>query len=280
MANKIIHDLNIKITQLEIIRDRGYNLEALVPFPQEGEPIWFQLKEDRIMNPLFSKEPSHYVNFLERFNQRFMKNVGVSAPEYRLYNKNVNDVEKTMFVYYAHKEEGKKNIGKAAVVEFIDWVELVGCDETILIIDAPLTSPACREMSRLTNVVWQVFLDSELSYSPIKHVLYSRHEMVPFEEHAELLKNMRVTHLSRLPMILDSDAVVKYFGFPVGSIIRIYRDDSNVNVLTPISVNYRVVVRGGSGTCDSTTVEVDGQFKTIKKQQEQPDNDPFNVSSS
>ena len=78
-------------------------------------------------------------------------------------------------------------------------------------------------------------------YSPIEHIDTPRHELLSPEETTAKLREMK-TDIGRLLIIKDTDPVVRYYGWPIGGLVRIYRDDSVINILASHSINYRVIM--------------------------------------
>lgn len=214
---------DIKKTQLEMVRDRGYELSP------EEEPI---LNMDIYTFDI-------YLNELASINPRAAKRSLLS----RSYQATLPDGKvRSMLVYYGGKADSRqKQVSAEVVRDFIGLVQRFRINEAILIVDAALSATGEKELSALTLTKWQVFFDSELIYNPTSHVDTPRHELLSPEETQAKLRELRVD-LSKLLIIKVDDAVVRYYGWTPGNLVRVYRDDQAVSVLAPKSINYRVIV--------------------------------------
>lgn len=220
--------LDIKSTQIQLVRDRGFNV------PEDEVPI-----EDGDMES--------FVSFIEgQVEKRELKNPGIAAVRGLLSRVYTNDAKDAILVYYASKvKQQNKQISAETVRAFIQTIgkynKVKGKFSAILIVDAPLSSTGNAELSALTTVNWQVYQDSELVYNPTRRVDVPPHELVPPPQVDAKLRELKVD-ISKLLIIRAEDPVVKYYGWKSGSLVKITRDDSLVSILTPISINYRIVV--------------------------------------
>ena len=213
---------DIKRTQLEMIHDRGYDI------PQDEENIL----------TMGLDEFNLYLN-----NKVVSSKKSIRAVLSHLYfsQNEINGSKRSMLVHYGSKTATQKQVSAEVVREFISLVSTFRTYEAILIVDAPLSSTANGELSALTLTRWQVFDDTDLTYNPTTHVDTPRHELLPPEERESILREMKVD-ISKLPIIRLEDPVVRYYGWPIGSLIRIHRNDSALSILTHNSINYRIVV--------------------------------------
>lgn len=214
---------DIKKTQLEMVRDRGYEISP------EEEPIL-------TMN---INEFPNYINALAAANPRAATRSLLS----RSYQATLTDGStRSMLVYYGGKADPRqKQVSAEVVREFIGLVQRYRINEAILIVDAALSSTGEKELSALTLTKWQVFFDSELTYNPTRHVDTPRHELLSPEDAQAKLRELRVD-LSKLLILKVDDPVVRYYGWTAGNLVRIHRDDQTVSILSPKSINYRVIV--------------------------------------
>lgn len=64
----------------------------------------------------------------------------------------------------------------------------------------------------------------EIVVNPLEHVLVPRHEQVPTEEIPELMKRIRITEKSQLPLIrYHTDVIARLIGLVPGDIVKITR---------------------------------------------------------
>jgi DNA-directed RNA polymerase subunit H (RpoH/RPB5) len=214
---------DIKKTQLEMVRDRGYEIS-----PEEEQILTMDINNFII-----------YVNGLATDNPK----ASVRSLLSRSYLARLpNGSTRSMLVYYGGKTNlQQKQVSADVVREFIGLVQRYAINEAVLIVDAPLSSTGDNELSKLTLTKWQVFFDSDLTHNPTKHVDTPRHELLSPEEAQAKLRELRVC-LSGLLLLKVDDPVVRYYGWTAGNLIRVHRNDQVVSILAPKSINYRVIV--------------------------------------
>lgn len=206
--------LNIKRTQIEMVRDRGYDVSAELPILNMTADNF-----NAYLQSISSGKPGKPVTHLSR-----------------VYNKTGST--DTLFVFYASKE--KTQVAVDTIKSFTAAIDYYKITEAILITDAKISTDGQKVLSEHGLKRIQRFMDYELVYNPIEHIDTPRHELIPRHEVANKLREMKVS-IHMLPLIPLDDAVVKYYGWEVGDLIRIHRDDSYISVLVPKSINYRVV---------------------------------------
>lgn len=210
---------DIKQTQIKMVRDRGFVVEEL---------------ELAFLNMTLEQ----FDTYISR--EAFEKKLPKRALLTRAYQN--ADKTRSMLVYYGSKlNPSQKQVPISVIQDFIRLIKTYGITESILILDAPPSSPGSNSLKALTTVKWQIFYDEEMVYSPVEHVDTPRHVLLSPQETVEKLREMK-TDIGRLLIIKESDPVVKYYGWPVGGLVCIYRDDSVVSVLAPKSINYRVIM--------------------------------------
>lgn len=78
------------------------------------------------------------------------------------------------------------------------------------------------------------FFDARtLMSNPLDHVLVPKHEIVPDDEHAELLKTYRMKSKTNLPIIrFHEDIIARLLGLIPGSIVKITRPSPSAGIYT------------------------------------------------
>lgn len=91
-----------------------------------------------------------------------------------------------------------------------------------IIVYAEVITSSCKRilenMMRFVFETWNLF---ELQYDITKHSLYSPHYLATHDE-IKALKTARL-NIKDLPVLLKNDAVVRYFNFKKGDVIKIDR---------------------------------------------------------
>ena len=214
---------DIKKTQLQMVQDRGYNItpdeELILTTNYQG----FQ----------------QYLRTLTNTNPGRMTRSLLSRSYIKILP---NGTEQRMLVFFGGKTDTqKKQVSTEVVREFIGTIQKYQFHEAILIVDAALSSMAEKILEGLKLTKWQVFFDPNLTFNVARHVDVHQHELLSLEETSEVLKQLRVD-LSKLPIIYSKDPVIRYYGWESGRVVRVHRNDQAVSVLSPNSINYRVIV--------------------------------------
>lgn len=156
------------------------------------------------------------------------------------YIKNINDDEKNeddySFCLKAHKnfdsilcflnDDEKLNI--QGIKDKISIMNKENSNKCIIVYKSNVTSSAKKSLETLEYEL-ELFAIHELQLNITKHRLVAKHIRVTTEEKEELDKNYK----GKLPILLSSDPISRYYGFKKGEYIRIIRKDG--------SIMYRVV---------------------------------------
>lgn len=77
------------------------------------------------------------------------------------------------------------------------------------------------------GVTFEFFDLTSLQYNVTRHVYVPRHEKVPADQVAEILKTYYLKSKFHLPQITESDPVSRYLGIKHGDVVRITRGSLN-----------------------------------------------------
>lgn len=214
---------DIKKTQLEMVADRGYVID-----PKEQEILNMGLEE--------------FTRYLAATVEQMKNSPRAALSRTYLSREFIDGKQRAMLVYFGGKTSPQQKQVSADVIRaFMGLIQKYGIYEAVLIVDAPISSTGNEELSALKSAKWQVFQDSDLTYNPTQHVDVPLHVRLSPEEAQIKLREMR-TDISKLPIIKVNDPIIRYYGWSVGDLIQIHRDDSVISILVSKSINYRVVV--------------------------------------
>jgi DNA-directed RNA polymerase subunit H (RpoH/RPB5) len=102
------------------------------------------------------------------------------------------------------------------------------------------TRPTSKAWEALSSYDVEVWTFAQLAVNPTKHFLSQRHTALSPQEKREFLATTKIDPQC-LPMIYVSDPVARWYGFRVGQILRIERNNL-VTFASGGSVFYRLVV--------------------------------------
>lgn len=205
----------IKKTQIEMIQDRGYDVN----------------KEEL---SLLKHDFNYFLDYLKSKNEnREIVRSNLS----QIYSHNG---KKHLFVVFAEKSQDSKQISIEVIRNIIEKSKAAKIKELILIVEIPLSPPATKDLN-LSGFKYQIFFDINLSYNPTRHVDNARHELLSQKEAEQKLKELKAD-VSKLLIIKSTDPIVQYYNWSVGGIVRVFREDYSISILTPKSINYRVIV--------------------------------------
>jgi DNA-directed RNA polymerase I, II, and III subunit RPABC1 len=211
---------SIKKTQIELVKDRG-----------------FDVGEEEIM---LTWNTTNFIKYLQIQMQETNK-----KPRYILSNiyQASNPEDTRLFLaFYGTKQEGMVQLGREVINEFYKIATDNDVTDAIIIIDVELSTSAKETIKNIKNINLQIFKDEDLTYNPSKHIRSPKYELLDPAVAKNKLLEMK-TDVTGLPLFVISDPIVKYYGWKVGDVIKIYRDDSYlVNYLSPKSINYRLII--------------------------------------
>ena len=224
----------IKKTLLEMIRDRGYDISE--------ETHILYMDDDSFTtyyNSLLDKcKEKQKISNLESF-------LLFSSNTY--YSVNKTDL-KILKIGFLELKANKAKINSDQISELISTLKIQPknskkeyCDELILIINNEIVTLAKKQLNDLTSVNTSIFFDKELFYNPTNHIDCPQFYLLTETEKNDLIRNLKCK-LSDVLIIKHSDPVIKYYGWKRGQIVKIIRDDEIYNVISPLSINYRVII--------------------------------------
>lgn len=205
----------IKKNQLKLVRRRGYILE------ENEENLLYITLEDFL---------EAYLPFAES-KKKSLRNI-LS----RLY---YNDRDEKIYVYYADNPKTSKQLGIDAVTDAIANLDKNRSKNLLLITPVPLTSAASKKIQELVSYNIHIFLESEMVYDPTEHYFTPEHKALTKEEQREFLETNGF-NIDQISIMLTSDMIARYYGFRVGQIIKIRRQNM-FETLVQESLSYRVV---------------------------------------
>ena len=143
----------------------------------------------------------------------------------------------SLFVFIFGDENGME-IVKEFSKNFQDHVT-----ETIILMNQPLSSKADSTLKEIMMPYnFQIFLKEELYIRPPDHFLVPKHIEMTQDEKAVFLKENPNINPANLPMIKKTDAVVKYYNWKLGTIVKIERESIFSEFIVRKSYYYRIVV--------------------------------------
>ena len=144
-----------------------------------------------------------------------------------------------LFVGFAERESGTTLISKAIAEDFLALAKTRAA-QSILIADAAFSPAANVLIAASTEPPVQLFRDSALTYSPIKHVFTPKHEVLSKEEAIKVRRDMGCKS-NQLNFLDINDPVARYYNMQLRDMARITR----INMSNPAgqtTISYRIVV--------------------------------------
>lgn len=242
----------IKRHQLEMVRDRGYDISA-------EEPLFEYRLDDfiRIYSELLDKRNADIREANRNApNRRSIQNEVTFRQ--MLNNVYMKDDGTRLLVHYAEgpaRSNKPSKLGVEPIGQFIQMATESGVQWAILISEQDISSEAARNLQDIKIIYFQHFFDEELMYNPTRHFMVPKHEALTENAAREFLRDnsLRPSNLPILkyvdplarPTEKDKDKVtdpiVKYYGFLPGQIVRINRENFVTETLVDSYIIYRQV---------------------------------------
>lgn len=214
--------LRIKKTQIEMIRDRGYDIGLDKEYLDMSYTQFYDKFKDFSIQELFSSLSKIYYN----------------------------EQGQTTSVFYSIPTN--KHLSATDIMPIFESIEKNSNMRKFIVVSENSPSPELKKQianlesknlygSLSNSIRIQIFMYNELIFNPTKHFLVPKHRIMSEDEAKELLKYVRIEDLARLS---DMDIQVRYLGAERLSILEILREDLNPysdNIIHK-SLFYRVVV--------------------------------------
>lgn len=226
---------DIKKTQLEMLFDRGYDIREELQSMFSNQ-LSNNISEQDAINDLTL---SQFIAYVEQ--QALEHKVSIRSVLSHIYTSR-NDPSIKILVQYGKRD--KTIVSVKTVESYISNIVRFNLQKAIFIADGSLGSEAKRRLDAFieqNQFQSEFFLEDELTYNPTKHVDVPLHERLTPQEAQAKFQEMK-TDVTKILLIRKQDPIVKYYGWSIGDVIRITRDDIAVSVLVSKSINYRVVI--------------------------------------
>ena len=144
-----------------------------------------------------------------------------------------------LFVYFA--TDIKVPVKKAR--EYVAHMEKGNITHAIVVHASQITPGASGEFYETSKPVkkydFELFKAGELYENPTRHLAVPRHEKVASDDEvAQIMKQFHVKTKADFPIFYPTEIIVRYYHWPVGTVVRIYR---NLGGLQEPSIYYRCV---------------------------------------
>ena len=204
-----MNDIQVaKITQVEMLHDRHYIID--------NKESWMLSVNDQY-NRLSDKDIAKRMKKLQ-LNKTYTK---------------INDTDTTLYVHYCIED---KLI--TSVRTFIASME-VNTDGILICASENVNDLKKKKYSDLLNDLIlknvQIFSYDDLSFNITKHVYSPKYELI---DKSLIIPSM--ANAKQLPVMFKSDAAVRYYGFPAGSVIKI-TEELFIDTLVDYHITYCIV---------------------------------------
>jgi DNA-directed RNA polymerase I, II, and III subunit RPABC1 len=164
--------------------------------------------------------------------------------KYYLFSTNKENIELIYSSSYCKNENKEKEIKNDSIIVFFPQEKKVNIDivkekiykmknnnikKCIIVYKETITSSAKKTLELLNSDI-ELFLEDELKYNITKHYLVPKHILMPDNEKRKIKEKFG----KKMPVLLKSDPVSRFYNYKKSDIIKIIRDND--------IVCYRVVV--------------------------------------
>ena len=222
----------VKKTQVEMMLDRGLEIPEeerfLLSFDPEKETL--RVWERRTMH-----------NFVEMYRRKAeLEDVNFNSVLSNVYHDSITDVN-TVVVYLCRERESLSITSDEFKTKFHVYLNKyhVSNHPLKMIFISEVTLNKKEEcVEKLNFVSCQFFLTDQLLHNPTRHVLTPPHTLLNEEERRkEMVENN--LHPKKLPVLLKTDPITRYYDWPVGGIVHIARTEHYLEIPAPKTRYYR-----------------------------------------
>ena len=225
-----------KINQLRMCGNRGLRLSA------QEEEILAQIRDGSAEDDPVAFVQGHYIT----------RTITPSKPVRLLEMRNALSTKFRTAVLPMEAEDGSHTcvlfvgsasaatLGKNAVEVALATATKLNCNTCIIVSDRGYSFDASKAVSE-SHLLVDFFLMSSLQFNLPDHKMVPRHERCTEEEKRALYLEAGTSAL-RLPILSTVDPVAIYYGWRSGTLVRITRDYSLLDMPAATSISYRIVI--------------------------------------
>lgn len=218
MTNEMKLLMRVKKTQIEMIRDRGYTIDA-----DELELLNYRLPD--------------FLDYMKRLEPSTRSSLT------RIY---MHPNTKTRLLVYYTEPSASKELLKDKVQLFTGRAYKEGVNNAILITSQKIESRTLGDISEFEHdylIKVQIFLDQELAYNATKHYFVPNHVSLSKKTAVDFL-DRNIIKLNQLPIIRTGDPISKYYDYKPGVLIRIHRKNLAYESMVPEYNTYKITAKG------------------------------------
>lgn len=242
--------ISLKRASLDLAEQRGFDISSEIVLRNKDydDPEVFK---NLYMNLLPAEKDRYVVKFFEKEKINPMFQFRTYMSTYYPSKENPNNPADGCVVFFASTNDNKK-VSKEDVAYFCRMIEFFGVNNGIIIsknelhqsidefIDECIPCKVGKVSGGSYGCFIQHYMDQELKFNPLNHVLVPKHRILSQEEIEQL--NFKKDKF-KLPNISALDPIAKRLGARIDDIIEISRKSliSKTTVITEEEISYRVV---------------------------------------
>ena len=225
-ALEISELFKIKITQLKMIRSRGYDIS----------------REQHLLNMNIQQFIDLYVPFAQQNNKTirsFLNQVYFKPSDLQQVN--------GLVVYYT-EPTNTKTIGKSdtcTIIQYLNQYQNI-CNDAIIIANKIINSNGKECLRKVTNYYITIFQTYELLIDPTEHYMVPKHQILTDDELEQLFESNQHNNINihNFPYIRTDDAIIKYLGGKPRQVVKIQRRNV-LDSMVKLYYVYRTIVTPG-----------------------------------